>query len=254
MLIEINEKLKKMKKIKNIFLVVLTFTFLFNCEDTYKPEPLDYVTFQTDFSKGIDAAITTPVEVNVYAGTISSSDRSFNIMVDTDMTGLDASAYTVPASVTIPANSNVGTFEVSINGPGVGDGGDLVLSFGSGDTAYTGESLAISIFPVCFANSGNLTLILDITFDSWPEEIYWVLEDGSGGIVAESAPGAWGAYAGLSGGISQKFCLPNDTYTFTIQDYYGDGAGPYKLSYDDGTVVHSSDGDYGSGESFEFDL
>ena len=255
MLTKRNENFNKMKKIKNIFLILFTFTFLFNCEENYEPEPLDYVTFETDFDKGVDAALTTAVEVKVYAGTISSSERVFTITVDADKTSLDTAGYTVPSSVTIPANSNVGSFEVTINGPGVGDGGNLVLSFVSGDSAYTGESISINIFPVCFANSNNLTLILDITFDSWPDEIYWVLEDSSGATVAASAtPPAWGAYAGLSGSISQKFCLPDGTYTFTILDAYQDGAGPYKLSFDDGTVIHSSNGGYGAGETFDFDI
>ena len=245
----------KINTMKNTFLILLFSFFLLNsCDDDPAGSTADYVGFEIDFSQGVDAAISTPIEVKVYSTTVSSSDRSFSIGVDTDLTSLNASAYDVPTSVTIPANSNEGAFTVNINGPSVGSGGNLVLSFGDDNSIFTGDNMTLSVFPVCFDNTANLTLTLAITFDSWPEEIYWVLT-GSSGVVAESVtPAAYGAYAGLSGGISQDFCLPNDTYSFTIYDAYGDGAGPYSLTFSDGTIVHSSDGAYGYGEAIDFEL
>ena len=241
---------------KNTFLILLfSFLLLNSCDEDPVGKTAEYVGFELDFSQGVDAALITPIEVKVYSTTVSGSDRSFGLSVDADMTSLDPSAYDAPTSVTIPANSNEGVFTININGPGVGPGGNLVLSFGETENVFTGESITLSVFPVCFDNTANLTLTLDITFDPWPEEIYWVLQNSSGAVVAESAtPAAYGAYAGLSGGISQDFCLPNDTYTFTIYDGYGDGAGPYSLSFSNGTIVHSSNGAYNGGESIDFEL
>jgi len=245
-----------MKKI-NLFFLFVSLVAMVSCEkneDVIAISNIDYAAFQADFNQGVDAAIATPMEVKLYTSTMSGSDRTINLIVDTDLTTLDASAYTAPASVTIPANSNEGTFIVNIDGPNVGSGGAIVFDFSSDNNiAFTGDALTINVFPVCFANTPNLTLTLDITFDGWPEEIYWVIDDGTS-TVAESAPGVYGAYAGLTGGISQDFCLPDGSYTFTIYDGFGDGAGAYSLTFNDGTIVHSSDGAYGGGEAIPFSI
>jgi hypothetical protein len=239
---------------KNTFLILIfSFLVLQSC-DQDALERADYVGFELGFSLGVDAALVTSRDVNVYTATVSSSARTFNIAVNTEASTVGASAYTVPTSVSVPANSNVGTFTVDVNGPNLGSGGALVLSFGEDSNVFTGDDLTINLFPVCFDNTSNLTLTLDITFDDWPEEIYWILEDGTGAVIAESAPSAYGAYAGLTGGISQDFCLSDGSYTFTIYDGFGDGSGPYQLSFSDGTIVHSSDGAYDGGEAVSFEL
>lgn len=247
-----------MKKIGLLLILSISFFTFFSCEnneDVIAISEIDYVSFQIDFNQGVDAAITTSMDVKLYTSTISTSDRTINLMVDTGSTTLNAAAYTVPASVTIPANSNEGTFTVSINGPEVGAGGAIVFDFqADNNIAFTGDPLTVNVFPVCFANTPNLTLTLDITFDGWPEEIYWVIEDSAANVVAESAAGVYGAYAGLTGGISQDFCLPDGSYTFTIYDLYGDGAGAYSLTFNNGVVVHSSDGAYGGGEVIPFSI
>ncbi len=246
-----------MKKI-NLFVLFLSLMAIVSCEkneEVLTITQIDYVSFQADFNRGVDAAITTDIDVNIYTSTTSTSERTVNIGVDATQTTLDASAYSTPATVTIPANSNVGTFTVSIDGPNVGSGGVVVLDFSTdNNVAFTGDALTMTVFPVCFDNTPNLTLTLDITFDDWPEEIYWRIQDGTGAFIAESAPGAFGAYGGLTGGISQDFCLSDGDYTFVIFDQFGDGAGAYTLTFNDGTVVHESDGGYGGGENVPFSL
>jgi len=247
-----------MKKINLLLILSISLFAFFGCEeneDVIAVSEIDYVSFEIDFAQGVDAAIATSLDVRVFTSTIASSDRTINLIVDTANTTLDASAYTAPTSVTIPANSNEGTFAINIDGPNVGAGGVLVFDFNAdSNIAFTGDPVTINVFPVCFDNTPNLTLTLDITFDSWPEEIYWVIEDSAANVIAESAPGAFGGYAGLTGGISQDFCLSDGTYTFTIYDQFGDGAGAYSLTYNDGTIVHNSSGGYGGGEVIPFSL
>jgi hypothetical protein len=248
-----------MNKIKYTLLVIIfvSLSLFHSCEDSevIETQNIDYVGFVKSFSKGVDVAIVTEIDVDVYTTQVSDTDRTFAISLNSDLTTLGTTAFTIPTNVTIPANSNKGTFTVSINGPDIDGGGDLVLALGDGASDFTGEDLTIAVFPVCFDNTANLTLTLDITFDSWPEEIYWRIQNSSGETIAESAsPPAFGAYAGLTGSVSQDFCLTDGSYTFTIFDGVGDGAGAYTLTFNDGTEIHSSDGSYGAGETIAFEL
>lgn len=247
-----------MKKINLLLILSISFFVFFSCEkneDVIAVSEIDYVSFQIDSDQGIDVTEVTPIEVKVYSSSITTSDRTINFAVDATLTTLTTAAYTVPTSVIIPANSNEGTYVVSVNGPEVGSGGVLVMDFiADNNIAFTGDALTLNIFPACFDNTPNLTLTLEIVFDDWPEEIYWIIQDSDDNVVAESAPNSYGAYSGLTGGISQDFCLSDGEYSFTIYDAYGDGAGSYSLMFSDGNVVHSSDGAYGGGETISFSL
>ena len=92
-------------------------------------------------------------------------------------------------------------------------------------------------------------VILKFVFDSYPEEIYWVLYD-DGDFLVESAAGVFGAYAGLTDGISVPFCLPDGNYTFEIYDQYSDGI---CCNYGDGSYSITGGGNtYASGSSYGF--
>ncbi|WP_299557137.1 hypothetical protein [Seonamhaeicola sp.] len=239
-----------MKKILYIFTLMLSIVLITNCEentDSAKILEINYVGFESKPLLGVDPTATATEEIKIATSNTTSADRTFNIVVNTDMTTADASAYTVPSSVTVPANSNIGTFNIDIVGPNVNPSGDdiLALDFVSQEGLHIGATMEINLKQVC----PNPELILDITFDGFPEEIYWRIRDSSDTTIFESAtPAAFGAYDGLTGGISRAMCLASGSYTFTIFDGYGDGAGPYSLTFD-GEVIYASDGVYGDGES-----
>ncbi|WP_203258044.1 hypothetical protein [Hyunsoonleella ulvae] len=244
-----------MKKILTILTIALSVCMFTNCEkneDTPAILDVNYVGFESRPLIGVDPTATATEEIKVATSNTSSASRTFNIVVNTDDTTADPSAYSVPTSVTVPANSNLGTFNLDIVGPNVNPSGDdiLALDFVSQEGLQIGATMQINLKQVC----PNPELILDITFDDWPEEIYWRIVNAAGDTVFESlTPAGFGAYDGLEGGITRNICLASGSYTFVIFDGFEDGAGPFSLTFDD-EVIFASDGSYGAGTSFEFTI
>ncbi|OSY88488.1 hypothetical protein WH52_06965 [Tenacibaculum holothuriorum] len=232
---------------KNHFFILLFLSlFIVSCsEETPTPTNINYISFQaSDYSFGVDIGAENTRTVKVYTANVSDSDRTFNIKVDTDATTADATAYTVPETLTVPAGKNLGELNVNIKDISIGDGKKLVLYIENTDDLLTGGKITLNISRICPENE----VVLKIAFDSYPEEVSWTLKDSSGTIVEESKAGA---YDGMTGETEKKFCLTDGTYTFEILDVYSDGAGAYSLSYNGGYIVNS-DGTYGAGESTTF--
>ncbi|MFD2725197.1 hypothetical protein [Hyunsoonleella rubra] len=236
---------------KNIILIFTVFSLVLftNCkenDDTPAILNIDYVGFESGFTIGVAPDGNISQEVRIAVSIISSSDRTFELTVNEDFTTADASAYSIPSSVTVPANNNVGGFLVDVVGPNVNPSGEDVVVIDIINTAeglLKSEGIALNLKQEC----PNPELILDITFDSWPEEIYWKVVDDADNTVFESAtPADFGAYAGLADGIIKAMCLSSGSYTFSISDLFDDGAGPFTLSLGN-EVIFSSDGVYGAG-------
>ena len=92
-----------MKKIISITLLVLSVLVFNSCEDDVTE--FDYVGFEAKtFIFGIDIDGENTRDLNVYTSTITSSDRTFNLSVVEEGTTADQESYTIPATVTVPAN------------------------------------------------------------------------------------------------------------------------------------------------------
>jgi hypothetical protein len=148
---------------------------------------------------------------------------------------------------------------VVTNSPNIGFGGaDLVLgltaeagvdqptafsgSAEAGTLNVTNNMLTITAKTLC----EDVQVLVDITFDGWPEELYWWILDETGAPVASAgtyAPYA-NPYTGFSGSLSIELCIPSGTYTFEIYDDWGDGGGPVSVT-SGGVTLYSSDGGYG---------
>jgi len=86
----------------------------------------------------------------------------------------------------------------------------------------------------------------EIVHDNYPQDITWELANSAGDIIEEGGSGT-----------TEMFCLPpNDCYTFTINDSYGDGIccsygeGSYTLTWD-GSVIGGGN-DFTSVDTTEF--
>jgi len=225
-------------------MISLSFFFFFFCADD--DEVINYVSFEsTSYGFGVELDGSTTNEIKIYATKTTGSDRTFNVSVVTDLSTADPASYEVQSSVTIPANSNVGVFTVKISDLNISENGEtLVLKIDNQADLFTGEKITLNIKQVCPLNE----VILDIQFDSWPEETGWELLDSDDNVIA-SAP--FGSYAGQKD-FSKAFCLENGTYTFTIYDQYGDGTKYYRLSYN-GTILVEG-GAFGASETTIFDV
>ncbi|WP_142783909.1 hypothetical protein [Changchengzhania lutea] len=245
-----------MKKILSIFAIMISIVMFTNCsenDDTPAITSIDFVGFESDFQIGVDPTGTASSEVRVAVSQVSGSDRSFNIEVVEDMTTADASAYTVPASVTIPANSNVGTFIVDVVGSNVSSSGDDMLTVeitSQDENLFKSDPISLNLKQVC----PYPETFLAITFDSYSEETSWEIYEASD----TDNPIYAGEYAAGETDASEKFCLANGTYIFVIYDVYSDGIccnygdGSYTLT-NNGNIIKAG-GSFGANEVTEFTL
>lgn len=139
-----------MKKYLIILLTVISTTAFIGCSSDDDFTPPNYVTFEgTKKAVSVKEDGSESLEVTLYTANITGGDRTFSINVD-DASTLDASAYTIPSSVTVPSNTNEATFNVDIKGSGIKNSGDkLVLSLGQESELHTGKPISIDVAKVC---------------------------------------------------------------------------------------------------------
>lgn len=244
-----------MGKLKFLIGFSLVATFFFSsCEKQDVEAPgTNYVTFEKDRTLEVTPDGTSTFEINVYSANIEGSDRTFNVIVDAASTA-DPATYTIGSTVTIPANTNVGKLSLTATDIDLdlATAKTIKLSLQQYDGLSVGDGITLRLLELCLYNK----VVLNIAFDSWPEEVYWAIYDANDNMVA--SPGPYSAYnnpyAGMSGSVSSTLCLEDGTYTFEIYDDYGDGAGAASLSTIDGVVLFSTDGSYGDGTSATFTL
>jgi hypothetical protein len=237
-----------MKKILTLLLVATLVFSVSSCDDL-KDDVLqvNFVSFEaTDYEFGVDIDGSSSNEIKVYTSKSSGSDRTFNIKVN-DASTVDPNAYTF-TQVTVPANSKVGTFTVTIEDLNISDLGEtLILEIEDQEGLYKGQEITLNIKRICPFDAVSLSFV----FDNYPEEVSWELKDNSGTVITTVTAGT---YTGLSS-FTQELCLPDGDYTITFADTYGDGIGGeggYALTYK-GTEL-ASGGAYGFGETISFSV
>ncbi len=126
----------------------------------------------------------------------------------------------------------------------------LTVTDNDGATDSDQATVTISEAPTCI--DVTLTLVLD----NYPEETSWAITNSGGTTVASG-----GTYANQADGstVTVTECLDPGSYTFTINDSYGDGiccsygSGSYSLADASGTVL-ASGGSFSSSETTNFNL
>jgi hypothetical protein len=238
-----------MKKYLLLFILSISALVYTSCEEEVEPQNTNYVTFAAqDFMTGIDVGSTASVDVNIYTANTTGSERTFALAVDAS--GAPAGSYTVPSSVSIPANSNEGTLTVQLADVDLGIGvSSLVISLVGEAGLSVGEPVTISYMQNC----SEVSATLDIVFDGYGSETTWEITDALGGVVVSGGP-----YADGQATASESFSLCSGRdYTFYIYDSYGDGLtypglGSYELKVGGSSKV-AGDGNYGTGTSAAFD-
>jgi hypothetical protein len=242
---------------KKIYSILLTFGFLFvlaGCEsdDTIPESELGttHFAFGTEtYDFGVDIGAQSTNDIEIYSAFTTSSDRTLDIMVMAEGTTLNATAYSVPATVTIPANSNKGLLSVTISDTNLNPDGDtMIIGFPEKDGEYVADSITLNISQLCPSGTVNMKLVVT-NQDTYPEEAFFQLLNSSGDIIftlsADSLP---------QEGIETKGCLPAGEYTLNVGDTYGDGGTTYDV-YSDGVLLGTISGtSYGSSASLTFNL
>ncbi len=244
-----------MKNIKLLLVAALGLATLNSCKDTI--DDFDAPAFATFASDAVvvslpDGAQETK-EITIFTANKTGSDRVIDIMVTED-TDADPASYSVPSSITIPANSNEAKFNIDFTSINLDLTTEkkLVLRLTQTSGLNVGEDLVIPMSQSC--PDGETKAKLTITFDDWPEEAAWRILDASGAaVMASNDPLAFGAYTDFTGSLDLVNCLPNGTYTFQAFDGYGDGGTAYVLTANGATLIDLS-GNYGGNYSAQFTL
>jgi hypothetical protein len=257
-------KIKNIKNIKNIAIALLAvLAIACSVED---PERADYISFQAKTVEMVAPATGSgDAELKIFALEPSGSSRTFSIEVDAATTATP-DTYTVPETVTIPANSTEGTFSVTSDAVNIGK--KIVLKFVPDESTIVGTSMTINIFEECLDN----LLFMDIKFDIYCEEFAWQIWDtNTEELVAGNVD--FGEYPRVGTGapnppityrlaqIRERICLPAGSYIFVAYDAYGDGLsdgtnlGWFALrKVSDGSTLASGEGAFEDGKEFDFIL
>lgn len=212
-----------MKKYFKYF-AIFTAVLLFNCESDDGTTLTNYVGFETDpLSLKVTKDATSTIDISVYASEKVAAERSYSLQVDAT-SSLKAN-YVVPATVTIPANSNVGTFTVSVTDDDTLAFIDqtLVIGFKGEPGTNFGDKITVNVSEACL----NTFVTVALSFDSWPEETTIELYDLSGDepvVIYEGGPYNGRASASIS------FCLTAGDYGLVVYDAFGDGGCTYQVS------------------------
>ncbi|MFY0483418.1 hypothetical protein ACI6PS_12515 [Flavobacterium sp. PLA-1-15] len=209
-----------MKKISLLLLFLSAGLFL-SCEEDNSPTVVPHISFENDGIFGFDPGATTAThEIKVYATQASGSDRVYSLVVNPDLTTATPSQYTLPASVTIPANSREGSFTLTMKSASIGK--VLAIDFVDADfmdgTFKGAAPLMLTPKVVCPTND----LVLELILDQYGQETVWELYEGTN-VVASGGPYTQGAAGVTQPKKEFSFCLPDGDYKFVIYDLYGDG-------------------------------
>jgi len=227
-----------MKKLNILILLAISLIAFSSCSDDDE-ETINYVAFADKSATfGVDLDGSNTNTYKIFSTKITGSARTFDIQVSPASTA-DPASYEVPSSVTIPEGINEGSFDVTVSDINIGEEGKtLILEFIPQEDLFLGQRLVLNLKQVCPTNE----VILDITFDPYPEESSWALFDSGNNEIAS------GTNYGGATKFNKAFCLDNGTYTFVMYDAYGDGINPpgyYRLTYNGSTIVQ--------GGAFEFE-
>lgn len=237
-----------MKKIRLYLSALIAIAFLSACETAdLDPQGTSYVAIEAfESPQEVPSGGELNREVKVYAANVTGEDRTLNLV--TSNVTLDATAYDIPATVTIPAGSSEGSFTITVRDINLDTASDKGITVNLEATAEiaTGDSFRLNVSKACPGVEQKLRMA--ITFDRYPEEVYWRIQQNGVTIYdATNGNGFWGAYAGAARNSTANlaFCLAPGDYTFQVYDQYQDGAGPILITLPGGIVVWSTNGAYG---------
>nr|WP_299034815.1 DUF1735 domain-containing protein [uncultured Tenacibaculum sp.] len=227
--------MRKILKYLTVLFIALSFT---NCEDSNEPLNINYVSFEgNSFDVGVDEGSETSTNIKVYTANITNSDRVVGISVVEEGTNLDASAYTVPETITIPAGTNEAILTVNIKDVGLSLLDQMLeVKLVQTEDILVGKTLKIAAALNCPGEDKKIKINID--FDSYPEEAAWrILDANDNTVMASSSPFGFGAYDGFSESTSIPECLPSGDYTIEVYDGYKDGGTAYSITVDGSPVL-----------------
>ena len=199
------------------------------------------------FANQYDAYYMSSSAADIVCAPETDLEIKFRNYGNVPLTSLDI-AYSINggAATTYPWTGNLssgGTETVIIPSisvtPGANNTVDFTLSNPNGLTDQNPSNNNGSATFAGLASAASGTVSIDVTTDQYANEVSWQLKDANGSIIAQATQGSMSnssaqptAYATIN---------PNECYSFTMYDSYGDGllSGGYWLRDANNTVIAS---------------
>jgi hypothetical protein len=164
------------KKIIYLLLMTLPLLVVTSCEEDAIGTPdLNYITFEAaEVDLKVDKGSTNSASYKIYSSIMSDASRTFNVTVS-DKSTADPVSYTIPASITMPANSNVASLEIDVEDINIISSRELILTLEEKNGLYIGNDneFTINLLRICVSSiAGSYTY-----------------ENGKPATVTETSPG-----------------------------------------------------------------
>jgi hypothetical protein len=228
--------MKNFKHIKSLFFLAMAAVLFTGCEQDLESPVSNFAGFEigpNERAITVPKDVTQTFDVKVYATETTSSDRTFDVVVDMDDTSL-ASPYSVPSTVTIPGGSNEGTLTFSIT-----DNADLgfekqILRFAL--DGFARNEITFGVTEQCL----DTVVTFNLELDTWPDETTWEIYDLTGTPTVIGSGGPYNNPADDFAVLAFDFCLAPGNYGVVVYDSYGDGGPVYSVTSAAGTLVPST--------------
>lgn len=235
-----------MKKLTTILLLIFSLLAFNNCSDEVAgTKDINYIAFQVNTPTIIvEKGGSTSPDIHVYTTQVTSSDRTFNVKVVAASTTANAASYKVPATVTVPANSNDGKLTITVSDTNLGvDPVTLALEFGASDGLFTGSKTTLTIQKHCTLNINDFV-------GTYAGTTYWAPTKATNVVTSLNSSGKlqitgigvsfltgdyWGEVITSMKTLPMNVDLATGNFTIDLADYAtttynGDPQPVYKLS------------------------
>jgi len=216
-----------MKKITYLLLITIAM-FVFNgCTDKVDTtKDLNLVSFEVRTPTIIvEKDGSTDTDIHVYTTQTTSSDRTFGVEVVEALTTVSADAYSVPTTITVPANTNDGTLTVTVSDNNLGvDPVTLGLRVTAAADLFVGNEASLNIQKHCTLDINDFVGAYSGTAGSGdPTEVVTSL-DGSGnlqitGIAVGWMENYWGEVITSMATLPMDVDLETGDFTIALAPY-----------------------------------
>ena len=234
-------KLRKMKNIKYIFLVALSVLLFNRCESDFTgTEDINYVSFEIRTpTVVVELGGSTEAQVSVYTTQKTGSDRTFNVEVVASGTTADPAVYSIPSTVTVPANSNEGVLTFTCQDNNLSeDPVTIALKIGASEGLFTGNTASITVQKHCSLNLNDFVGTYSGETPWGVTRVETTLEGGQlyiTGVGVDFLTGYWGEVITSMEALPVNVDMESGDFTiaqaeYVTTTYNGDPQAPYFLS------------------------
>ena len=143
------------KKIIYLLLMTLPLLVVTSCEEDAIGTPdLNYITFEAgQVDLKVDKGSTNSANYKIYSSIMSDVSRTYSVTVS-DKSTADPVSYTIPTSITMPANSNVASLQIDVEDINIISSRVLILKLEEKSGLFIGNDneFTINLLRICVSD------------------------------------------------------------------------------------------------------